>query len=267
MKNREGALGIKFQDLNFILRYCFNIDAYQYLNGSASLTLMQKKSLQNIVEKYKSGYPLEYIAGVSNFFGLELDVNPDVLAPRPETEILVERVLEEAGNQPGLKILDIGTGSGNICTAIGLYNPLAKIYSVDISRPALSVAQKNVRKYGLKNVFLVNSSLFGCFKPGSFDIIAGNPPYVESSYLKTCKFLRSEPREALDGGRDGLNYIRIIIKSAEVYLQNNGLLLIEIGYNHSKLITGMIGGSGLELSSVIKDYAGIDRFMVCKKRQ
>jgi len=265
--NKKNIAGISFWDFKFIIESCFNIDIYRYLNDEIKLTPGQERTLEDIINRYRQGDCLEYLVGKSNFFGLDLDINTDVLIPRPETEILVEALLRHTETKPDAKILEVGTGSGNICTAVGVNRPLSKIYSVDISGQALDLARQNIAKYGLKNVFLIHSSMFSCFKPDCFDVIVSNPPYVERGYLRTCRNLRYEPQIALDGGIAGCDFIRRIIMYAGRYLKNKGLLLFEIGYNHRQAVSRIIADSEFNLIEVIKDYAGIDRFILCSKAQ
>src|SRR3989338_4943074 len=217
----------------------------------------------------KALLPEQYIAGSVNFFGHDFFVTPDVLIPRPETELLVEEVIGLSGaisSERPLHILDLGTGSGNI--AISLQNEIkgCKISASDISGRALDVAKRNAGLHGVaERIEFIESDIFKNIED-SFDIIVSNPPYIAmEEFADLAPEVLAEPRLALDGGIGGIDSLKAIIAEAPRYLETGGFLLLEIGYGQCDEVRGLINLSGLELLKVRKDYAGIDRIMVAKK--
>lgn len=242
----------------FIAEKVLNVPFAEFISGEG-ITLEAGRVLESLLTEIEAGRPLEYILGKSCFFGLDLDINENTLIPRKETEILVEEVLKYLGD--GDTILDIGTGSGNIAVSLSLEKEKAKVFSVDISYPAIETAVRNKRKYNTGNLFFVNASLMSCFASGIFDIIVSNPPYVEDSYMDNDSCLKYEPKVALSGGVDGMDVIRNILKEAKVYLKEQGLLFLEIGVKQKKKVLEIAGKNGWKMRSVVKDYSGIDRVL------
>jgi release factor glutamine methyltransferase len=214
--------------------------------------------------------------------GLEFKVTPCVFIPRPETELLVEKVIELVTRVQGykgasLKILDIGTGSGCIAVSLAKLVPQAKIDAVDISEQALKIAKENARLNKIKVNFF-QSDLFTtydlpCLPAGrrltTYDIIVSNPPYVVASEINNLQAeVRQEPRLALDGGRDGLDFYRRIIVTAWRYLRKGGLLVLEIGFGQKEEIKNIFQKSAkFEIIEITKDYNNIDRVVVAKLKQ
>jgi release factor glutamine methyltransferase len=241
-----------------------------YLNKDTLLTSNQSELISGSLKRRIKGEPLQYIIGKAEFMGFEFKVNPDVLIPRPETEILVEAALRLARGLglKALNILDMGTGSG--CIAVSLAKNLegAQITAVDISMRALKTAAKNAQ-LNKAEVNFIQSDLFSnkALKVKSYDLIVSNPPYIVSKdigYLQPE--LRYEPVAALDGGIDGLEFYREMIKKAPVYLKDGGMLLMEMGFNQRNDIEGLFAGSDyFDIIEVIKDYNNIDRVIAAKK--
>jgi release factor glutamine methyltransferase len=182
---------------------------------------------QILVRRRASGYPLPYLTGRVEFYGLEFEVTPDVLIPRPETETLVELAL---ARRPAT-VADVGTGSGCIAVALAVHLPEAAVCAIEISPAALAVAQRNAERHGVveRVRFLVGDVLNP--RPGPVDLIVSNPPYIPTS---TCASLPTsvrdhEPRLALDGGPDGLAIVRQLLTQAPAILNPGGGILIEIG--------------------------------------
>ena len=209
--------------------------------------------------------PLQYVLGKEKFFGLSFMVNEDVFIPRPETEILVQTVLETINESritnDERRILDLCTGSG--CIAISLTKNARKcrIFASDISEDALKIARDNARMNGVsEDISFIKSDLFKDIK-GKFDIIISNPPYVAQCEFKTLqKEVLREPLMALDGGKDGLDFYRRIFTEAPRYLNDGGYLMVEIGYGQRDAIKDIVEGiKGYRLIDVKEDQYSIDR--------
>lgn len=234
----------------------------------------QEKRLFEALSLRSQGMPLQYILGEVEFFGLVLKVDKRVLIPRPETEILVEIVLKRIENR-GLKIetiLDVGTGSGCIAVSLAKSLPEVQIDALDVSLEALVLAKENAVKNCVdERINFIQSDLFFAFNKnnannrlGSYDIIISNPPYVRSCDIAQLPpDVRFEPRAALDGGSDGLDFYRRLIAESARFLRKDGLLFLEIGFEQRKSIEKIIARhNALHLREVIKDYSAIERVMV-----
>lgn len=188
------------------------------------------------VKRLIAGEPLQYITGKQEFMKLNFLVTKDVLIPRQDTEILVEEVIKIAKDIPNPIILDMCTGSGAIAISIAKYVKNCKVIAVDISPKALEIAKKNASLNGvINNIEFIESNLFAKLKNLKFNVIVSNPPYIESSTIKTLsKDVQNEPRIALDGGKDGLDFYRRISENAYKYLNRQGYLCLEIGYNQKQ---------------------------------
>ena len=218
-----------------------------------------------MIKSVKPFTPLQYIVGKEKFFGLDFIVNEDVFIPRPETEILVQTVLETidaARLRPhAVRILDLCTGCGCIAIALTKNAQKCKIFASDISEEALKIAKDNASINGMSDsILFIKSDLFKDIK-GRFDIIVSNPPYVAQYEFETLqKEVLKEPRVALDGGKDGLDFYRKIFEEAPQYLNNGGYLIAEIGYGQRDAIKGIIRNiKGFELIDVKEDQYSIDR--------
>jgi release factor glutamine methyltransferase len=209
--------------------------------------------------------PIQYITGKAEFCGIDFAVDERVLIPRPETEHLVEKVIELArvcGRDP--RILDLCTGSGNIAITLTKALTNCRIVASDISEDALDVARSNAAKNGVSDrIEFVKSDLFTNVE-GLFDIIASNPPYIASSDFDTLqKEVLREPRIALDGGDDGLLFYRNILRTSMLHLKPDGHIVFEIGFGQLSGIRQIINNIGqFNVAEVIKDWRGIDRIVV-----
>lgn len=219
---------------------------------------------QNI-EKVIQGKPIQYITNSQNFYGLDFYVDENVLIPQPDTEILVEEVIKISKKIPQkTRILDICTGSGAIAIALDK-NIEAEITASDISKKALEIAKKNALKQQAKIKFL-ESNMFEKIK-GRFDFIVSNPPYIETETIKNLSSeVKNEPLLALDGGRDGLAFYRVLVEKSRKYLTDNGILAVEIGYNQKEKVIELFKKAGFCEVYSKKDFGGNDRIVVGKWR-
>jgi release factor glutamine methyltransferase len=229
-------------------------------------------AFNSCIFKRGTHYPCQYIIGSQEFMGYEFDVAQYVLIPRPETELLVERALEVAGklkkdeNGTGLRVLDMGCGSGCIGISFKLCRQKKgyindSVTLADISDKALALTKKNKEKLGA-DVEIVKTDLFENID-GKYDMILSNPPYIRSGDVKTIMkdVQLYEPKLALDGHEDGLYFYKRIIKDARDYLNENGVLIFEIGYDQAEDIRALLVDAGYDNVEVIKDYAGFDRIV------
>jgi len=215
------------------------------------------------------GEPVAYIVGKKEFYNIELSVAPGVLIPRPETELLVDLVIEHirqhAVSSP--RILDLGTGSGAIALAIAQNIPHAQVTAVDFSHEALAVAQENAHQLGLEaRVSFYQGNWFEALPEiMSFDVIVSNPPYIQAGDKHLSQGdLRFEPQTALTDFNDGLSAYRTIISTAKAYLQENGLIALEHGYDQSVAVTNLLTEHGFFDMKVHHDLAGIARAATAK---
>ncbi len=219
------------------------------------------------VERRASGEPLQYITGVQDFFGREFRVTPDVLIPRPETELLVEAALEVIAEETEPRICDVGTGSGCIAVTLLCERNDARAIAVDISEAALAVAAENARRHGVDEriVFEVSDCFAGI--DSQFDLIVSNPPYVSADALNGLQreVKDHEPLVALSPGADGLSVIRRLVRDAPSFLKKSGHLIMEIGFDQGENVEALID-QNWRLLEIRSDLQGIPRIVVLQKR-
>ncbi len=226
---------------------------------------------QGLVRRIE-GEPIAYIIGRKEFWSLEFEVNQAVLIPRPDTEILVESVMELVGpsRSARLKILEIGTGSGAISIALASELTNGRVFAMDISRAALTIARKNARRHGVASrVFFFCGNLCEPLKD-VFDFVVSNPPYIsEREYERLPSEVRKfEPTEALIAGCDGTEFHRDIINGVGTYIKEGGWLVMEIGYGQREAVERMLRQNGkYDYMSTQRDYAGIDRVILAKRKE
>lgn len=202
--------------------------------------------------------PLAYLLGTKEFWSLEFEVNSNTLIPRPETETLVETALNLLPANNKLMLADLGVGSGAVAIALAIERPNWQILASDISLTTLEVASRNVARHSLSNVNLVQSNWCEALPFNTFDAIISNPPYIAENdpHLKQLQW---EPRTALVSGTDGLNAIRLIISQAGAHLKQDGLLLLEHGYNQAKTVHNLMQMAGFIDIQSFADTNGILR--------
>ena len=196
------------------------------------LTAAQLDSVQQAVSRLEAGEPLPYVIGRWEFFGLDFDVTPDALIPRPETELLVERALAWLQSTQARSVADIGTGSGCIAVSLAVHVPELQVMATDISPKALAVARRNARKFHVEHqIEFVECDLLPLsndFRSSPFNLICANLPYIPTETLHSLTVYGREPTLALDGGADGLDLIRRLLALAPKWLAPGGLMLLEI---------------------------------------
>lgn len=212
------------------------------------------------------GMPIQYITNKQEFMKLDFYVDENVLIPQPDTEILVEKAIEETKKIENVEILDMCTGSGCIGISIAKNIENAKVTLVDISKNAIEIAKKNALQNKVESqLTFIQSNMFEKVEK-KFDIIVSNPPYIKTDVIqKLDKQVQNEPHIALDGGKDGLKFYKIIIEEAKKYLKENGKLILEIGYDQKEEVENLIKQSGqYKKIEVIKDLSQNDRVIIGK---
>jgi len=255
-----------------ILTHILQCRSIDLVINKPALTIAQQEQFESYKHRRQSGEPLQYILGTCNFMGLELVVNPAVLIPRPETEQLVDAALKYF---KGGIALDLGTGSGNIAIALAKFVPRSQIVTVDISAQALEIARANARRHEVEDrIQFIKDDFFTALQTqqspwvsacnnGLFDLVISNPPYVPTSQLTALpKDVQQEPATALDGGMDGLDFYRNIIKYTPRLLRSGACLMMEFGDGQAEAIKKLIEAQEAFLNIVIiKDLAGRDRII------
>jgi release factor glutamine methyltransferase len=244
-------------EVELILCYLLQKDRiYLHLNGETRVSQDIADKFYELAEKRNGGYPLQYITNSQEFMGLNFYVREGVLIPRPDTEILVEKVLEIAKERfdGKAKILDLGTGSGAIGVSLAYYLRDSFVTALDISEKAVETAGINAKRQGLTNIKVLKADIFNYRTHEKFHIIVSNPPYIQRDAINGLQTEVSlyEPRLALDGGEDGLDYYRRIVGLFADLHENKGLLAVEIGFEQRKSVEEIFMNS--KLFKDIKTY-------------
>ncbi len=262
-----------------LLAHSLNLSREElYVHLRRNLTEMEKEALERLIQRRISGEPLQYILGHQEFWSIDFKVDPRVLIPRPETELLVEQslsILSEKTFEQNPCVLEIGTGSGAI--AIALAKEVGHIFFVatDVSRDALLLAKENAQTAGVQHqIEFVNGDLFGPLRPSRdkkpFDLILSNPPYIVRNKISTlAKEVKDhEPTIALNGGEDGLAFYRRIIAEAPGYLKAGGWLLLEVALGQGSDVSDLMEEDGSFFKpECIPDLSGIGRVVKARKRR
>ncbi len=249
---------------------CQRIDLY---TQTPQLTFAQAQILQQMQQRRSQNVPLQYILGQTHFFGFPFKVDSRVLVPRPETELLVEHILDfilqnYAGN---LRIFEVGTGSGNIAVSLAKSLGQARVTAIDISEDALKLSRENARCNAVSSrIDFVHCDFFEfvenyCEAEKRFDIIVSNPPYIATADLASLPAdVLKEPRVALDGGSDGLKFYRALIKNAKRFLKDKGALACEIGDGQKDAITALLTENGFSNFYFKSDYRDTPRYFLAQ---
>lgn len=240
---------------------------YLMVYDEKKLTQEQEKKYLEVVEQLIKGIPLQHITHRQEFMKMDFYVNNHVLIPRPDTEVLVEEVIQIAKKINAKKILDLCTGSGAIAISLAKYIEDSQITATDISREALEIAELNAKRQQVdKQIAFLQSDLFEDLPKEKYDIIVSNPPYIKKEMIKNLdKEVQKEPYIALDGGQDGLNFYRKIIQQAYEFLKYRGYLCLEIGYDQKIDVIELIEQEEKYVGTYgKKDLYGNDRVIVTK---
>ena len=255
---KAAAIDTASLDANLLLSHVTSLSKVMLIaHDEDELSKEQEDKFFSLINKRKSGYPIAYILGYKEFFGLRLKVTEDTLIPRPDTETLVEKAL--AFNPQG-KVLDLGTGTGAIILALkSELKASIDAYAVDLSKKALEVASFNSQKLNLPVTF-IQSNWFSKLGDLKFSMIVSNPPYIQKNDIHlTQTSLPFEPIQALTSDDDGLLDIKLICKEAKKHLENGAPLLIEHGFNQGEKVRAIFTEQGYKNVATIKDLGGNDR--------
>ena len=234
--------------------------AWLAAHRSTGIAAEQAQAFEEIARRRRDGEPVAYLTGRREFHDLDLLVTPDVLIPRPETELLVELALSRIALDDALRVLDLGTGSGAVALAIAKQRPRASVLGVDVSRAAVLLATRNAARLDIGNVSFVESDWFAALHGQRFDLIVSNPPYVAANDPHLSEGdLRFEPPGALLGGVDGLAAMRAIVSAASAHLTESGWLMLEHGYDQAAGVQQLLDDAGFVEVAATRDLAGILR--------
>ncbi len=233
--------------------------AWLIAHDTDPLSEAQTTQFETLLTRRLAGEPVAYLTGTREFYGRPFQVSPDVLIPRPDTELLVELALARIPPGQAKDVLDLGTGSGCIAITLALERPLARVTAVDRSAAALSVAQRNAGILNARVEFLT-SDWFDALAGRRFDLIVSNPPYVAAADPHLARGdVRFEPLSALAAGQDGLDDLRRLIRGARTHLRPGGTLLLEHGYDQADAVLALLRANGIRLPRSWADLAGILR--------
>lgn len=256
------------RDAELLLLHVLGVDRTVLITSAGNwLTPVEQRAYEMAVARRLKHEPVQYITGEQEFYGLAMKVSPAVLIPRPETEHLVEAVLERAPHRTPLMIADVGTGSGAIAVALAVGLPQAQVTALDISQEALLVARENARRHRVDGrVRLVESDLLAAAGDVLFDMVVSNPPYVAEAERATLarQVREHEPAGALFAGAEGLDVYRRLIPQARRALHVGGLLAMEIGHGQSEAVAALLGD--WDVVTLVNDLRGIPRVVMTTKR-
>ncbi|MBI3592503.1 MAG: peptide chain release factor N(5)-glutamine methyltransferase [Nitrospirae bacterium] len=256
------------KEAEMLITEALHITKPELYSGDLKISDETSRHIDSLASRRAEGEPIQYIIGHVDFHGLKINVGRGVLIPRPETELLVEEVIKQLKrftvHGSRFTVLDLCTGSGCIALALAKHLPQSIVYGVDRSEAAMVYATQNAIGNSIKNVHFKIGDLFEPVRNMKFDCIVSNPPYIKRSEIKTLqREVRDyEPLEALDGGKDGLYFYRKILRYSPEYLKEEGVIILEIGYDQSDDIKRIAEDNGFKGIGFIKDYAGIKRIFV-----
>lgn len=259
-------------DAEVILSSLLKVDrVYLYTNRDASLTPEIETEFFKRINRRCAGEPVQYITGVKEFMSLEFNVKKGVLIPRPDTETLVETVLDLIKDIKNPQIIDVGCGSGAISVSIAHYVKDAFIFALDIMDIPLSTTLENARKHKVEDrIEIIKSDMLNSMDEKyleGIDVIVSNPPYIKENGIEHLqREVRDyEPPAALNGGEDGLKYYRILVPAALRFLKKGGIIALEIGYDQKISVSNILNKSGYKNIECICDLAGHDRVITAKR--
>ena len=271
---RDAGVGDERLTAGLLLGHVLGIDRTQLLiRSNEALGTTDRQVFLRLIERRAAGEPLQYITGRQEFYGLDFLVTPDVLIPRPETEFLVERVIDLSRSSGEFLVVDVGTGSGCIAVTLARHIEKARVVAIDVSEAALAVAAENAARHGVAGriEFLKGDLLAPLGRPdlaGQIDCIASNPPYISPADVATLQreVKEWEPHRALFADEDGLGFYRRLLEEGPTVLKPGAHLVCEIGYAQVEAITRMLDARVWQLVDVTDDLQSIPRTLTLRKR-
>jgi release factor glutamine methyltransferase len=248
-------------DAQLLISFCTEISREKMLAYPEHLlSPPQEKRLHLLLARRMKGEPLAYILGTKEFWSMELKVSSDTLIPRPETECVVEWILQHFKNEEKLRVADLGTGSGAIAIALASEKPLWEIHATDLNEKALKIAKINADQFAPGRISFFHGSWCFALPQKNYDLIVSNPPYIAEGdpHLKSLGF---EPKLALVSGKDGLDAIRKIAGEAKNYLQKGGYLVLEHGFDQSEAVCQILQNFSYNCIEAYRDLGGSPRFV------
>ena len=255
-------------DCEILMSKAINKDKkFVILNSEQNLEENAFLYFKKLIEQRSSGKPIAYITGNKSFWNNQFKISEDVLIPRPDTEVIVEEVLKIVRNKRKLNILDIGVGSG--CLLLSILNEKKDFNGVgiDISKKCLDISKINASRFNLNRRVKFFKSDVDNFVYGKYDLIISNPPYIKKNKLKYLEkdVIGFEPRQALDGGIDGLSEISKVINKSSELIKKNGFLILEIGFDQKWKVKKILENKGFYIKKIVKDLSNNDRCIVSIK--
>ena len=237
------------------------------LNSNLKINQKEYFNLQKLVYERKKGKPISYLTGQKFFWKYNFKINDHVLIPRPDTEVVVETILNVYKEKNRINFLEVGVGSGCILLSILKEKKNFRATGIDISCRAIRVCNINAYRLGVKNRVKLFKSDIDKFSKGKYDLIISNPPYIKKLDLKYLEkdIINFEPKIALDGGIDGISEIRKIIKKSSELIKKGGKLVLEIAFDQKKEVKHLLINNGFYINSVVKDYGKNDRCIISTK--
>jgi release factor glutamine methyltransferase len=258
-------------DAQLLLAAAARVDRAALLSGSVDLSPATLARFEAMMARRQAREPVAYILGRREFYSLEFEVNREVLIPRPHTETVVDVALEFIAEYPRARVLDLGTGPGAIAVALAANAPQVSVVATDIWPPALALARRNaVSNKVAERIVLVAADLFERLDAGpglgKFDLVISNPPYIldDQIALLDPEVRNFEPRVALRGGPDGLDFFRRIAARVKSHLERDGLLVLEVGAGQDSAVAAILAAAGMRPAGVIKDLDGIARVVTAR---
>jgi len=270
---RLAAVGVEAArfDAEVLLADVLGVDrARLFADRARVLATAERTHFRSLLDRRARREPLQQVRGRQEFFSREFAVDRHVLVPRPETETLVETVIDAAlataRGDTDLRILDVGTGSGAIAVTLALELPKARVFATDVSAEAVALARRNAAALGAAVEFR-HGDLHVPFAGERFGLVVSNPPYVPTPAIAALapEIRDHEPRIALDGGADGLDFYRRLATAAAEILDDEGEILVEVGYDQARSVAAIFAAGGLGASELRRDLAGIERVVRARR--
>ncbi|MDC3231403.1 peptide chain release factor N(5)-glutamine methyltransferase [Candidatus Pelagibacter sp.] len=239
------------------------------LNPNRILSNQDYENFRELISNRLQFKPIAYLTGKKSFWKHEFEINDKVLIPRPDTEIIIEEILQIYKNKQNIRFLEVGVGSGCIILSILKERKSFSGNGVDLSKDCISICKLNAFKLGVQNRLKLFKTDIDNFSLGKYDLIISNPPYIKKLDLKKLDkdVINYEPKLALDGGLDGLSKIRKVINKSSELIKLNGKLLIEIAYDQKEMVKDILRNNGFFINKVVKDLSKNDRCIISTKIQ